>query len=37
MKKVSVIVPCYNAVRYIDECLSSLVNQTIGIENMENI
>lgn len=35
MKKISVIIPCYNAVASIDRCLDSLVNQTIGIENME--
>lgn len=28
MKKVSVIVPAYNVEKYIDECLSSIVNQT---------
>lgn len=35
MKKISVIIPCYNAVASIDRCLDSLVKQTIGIENME--
>lgn len=29
-KKVSVIVPVYNAERYLDKCLSSLVEQTYG-------
>ena len=28
MTKISVIVPVYNSSRYLDECLSSLVNQT---------
>lgn len=33
-KKISVIIPCYNAEKYIDRCLTSLVNQTIGLENL---
>lgn len=37
MKKVSVIVPCYNAAQYLDKCLDYLLRQTIGIENMEII
>lgn len=37
MKKISVIIPCYNAEQYIDQCIKSLVNQTIGIENLELI
>lgn len=37
MKKVSVITPCYNSYEYLDKCFESLVNQTIGIENMEII
>jgi glycosyltransferase involved in cell wall biosynthesis len=36
-KKVSVIIPCYNVEHYIDRCVNSLVNQTIGIENLELI
>lgn len=34
MKKISVIIPMYNAERTIEECLDSLVNQTI-FEEME--
>lgn len=34
---ISTIVPCYNAELFIDACLDSLVNQTIGIENMQVI
>ena len=34
---VSIIVPCYNAASYIDRCVDSLVNQTIGLENLEII
>lgn len=37
MKKVSVIVPCYNAAAYLDRCMEHLLNQTIGIENIEII
>lgn len=34
---ISIIVPCYNAVSYIDRCVNSLVNQTIGLEQLEII
>ena len=37
MKKVSVIVPCYNAASYIDRCMRSIVLQTTGIEELEII
>lgn len=37
MKKISVIVPCYNVDKYIDRCVKSLVNQTLGIDDMELI
>ena len=30
-KRVSVIVPCYNVSEFIDRCVESLVQQTIGI------
>ncbi len=36
-KKISVIIPCYNVAEYIDRCIESLVNQTIGIHNLELI
>lgn len=36
-KKVSVIIPCYNAENVLDNCLESLTAQTIGIENLEII
>ncbi len=37
MKKISVIVPCYNAIKYIEECLKSIEKQTIGMDNLEVI
>lgn len=32
---VSVIIPVYNAVEFLDECLESVVRQTIGIDRVE--
>ena len=37
MKKISVIVPMYNAEKYIDRCFSSLTGQTIGVDSLEII
>lgn len=37
MKKVSVIVPCYNVANYIDKCMEHLLNQTIGPDHLEII
>lgn len=37
MKKISVIIPCYNAEEYISQCILSLINQTIGKDYMEII
>lgn len=37
MKKISVIIPCYNVEDYIDRCVRSLVSQTIGVECLELI
>lgn len=37
MKKVSIIVPCYNAEKIIDRCVNQLVHQTLGLENIEII
>ncbi|MBR0270964.1 MAG: glycosyltransferase family 2 protein [Methanobrevibacter sp.] len=35
--KLSVVIPVYNVESYIGECLDSIVNQTLGIENIEVI
>ena len=37
MKKVSVIIPCFNATKYLPKCFMSLVQQTIGISQIELI
>lgn len=36
-KLISIIIPCYNAVPYIDRCFSSIAAQTIGIDKLEII
>lgn len=35
--EISVIIPVYNVEAYIDQCLESVVNQSLGIENIEVI
>lgn len=37
MAKVSVIIPCYNAEKYVDRCMGCLLKQTIGFANLEII
>jgi len=37
MKKVSVIIPCHNATKWLPQCFLSLVKQTIGIAAIELI
>ena len=35
--KFSIIIPIYNSERYLDETIKSIVNQTIGFENIQLI
>lgn len=35
--EISVVIPVYNVEQYIRQCLDSIVNQTLGIENIEVI
>lgn len=37
MKKISIIMPCYNAENVIDKSIETLINQTMGLESMELI
>lgn len=37
LKKVSVVIPCYNAAKWLPKCFLSLVGQTIGVENIQLI
>lgn len=37
MKKVSIVVPCYNVAEYLERCMDHILRQTIGLENIEII
>lgn len=37
MKKISVIVPCYNVADYLERCMEHILKQTIGMEEIEII
>lgn len=34
---ISIVIPCYNAEKYIDRCFESIKNQSYGIENLDVI
>lgn len=36
-RKITIIVPCFNVEAYLDRCIQSLINQTIGFSNLEVI
>lgn len=36
-KKITIIIPCYNVEEYLDRCMQSVVEQTIGISCMQII
>ena len=35
--KISVIIPVYNSEKYLNKCIDSIINQSIGIDNIELI
>ena len=35
--KITVIIPCYNCADYLDRCMQSVADQTIGIQNLQII
>ncbi len=35
--KISIILPCYNVSKYLDRCMTSIVDQTLGFDNLEII
>ncbi len=37
MKKISLIIPCYNVEKQVNRCLESIVSQTIGLDSLEII
>lgn len=37
MKKISIVIPCYNVEKYLDRCIHSLTEQTIGLDALELI
>lgn len=37
MKKISIIIPCFNAVKWLPKCFVSLAGQTVGMDNLELI
>lgn len=37
MKKISIIIPIFNDSRYLNQCIDSIIKQSIGFENIEVI
>ena len=37
MKKIAIVIPVFNVEKYIGKCLDSVINQTIGITNLQVI
>lgn len=37
MKKISLVIPCYNVSEYLDRCWKSIQNQSIGLDSLECI
>lgn len=37
VKKISIIIPCYNVEQYMDRCLNGIIVQTIGMQELEVI
>ena len=37
MRKISIVIPCYNVEKYLDRCIHSLTEQTIGLDALELI
>lgn len=35
--KISIVIPVYNAEKYLNECIESIINQTFGFENIQVI
>ena len=35
--KISIVIPVYNNEKYIDECIKSIINQSIGFNNIQTI
>lgn len=37
MKKISIIVPCFNSAKYLEKCFGSIKKQTLGMEELQII
>lgn len=34
VKKISIIIPCFNSTQYLKECFDSIKRQTLGMEEI---